>query len=237
MASFAISEEGDGTQNLDDHEEQPLSSDDATLRNPKRKKTKGEPKGRLKGVLEMNVPKKKASSKQTRNDQNNQQGEVSIHENLVLGGTSNTHQPTKKGFVDLLNAQFSGVNPNQAMRSWPDMSAPPGSIECFCYPRHQSFNCLQVLGNATGSISSKLGESQSSQVLANAIGSISSMLSESQSSQGEEVRARVNKWAEKATNGLIESVLPPESITNKTKLLLANALYFKGIWKEEFDEN
>ncbi|KAF6161124.1 hypothetical protein GIB67_007765 [Kingdonia uniflora] len=55
--------------------------------------------------------------------------------------------------------------------------------------------------------------------------------------KGEEVRAQVNKWAEKATNGLIESVLPPESITNKTKLLLTNALYFKGIWKEEFDES
>ncbi|KAF6170777.1 hypothetical protein GIB67_015729 [Kingdonia uniflora] len=37
----------------------------------------------------------------------------------------------------------------------------------------------QVLGNATGSISSKLGESQPSQVLANATRSISSMLSES----------------------------------------------------------
>ncbi|KAF6161120.1 hypothetical protein GIB67_007761 [Kingdonia uniflora] len=56
-------------------------------------------------------------------------------------------------------------------------------------------------------------------------------------SPGEEVRAQANKWAEKATNGLIESVLPPESITNKTKILLANALYFKGIWKKEFDES
>ncbi|KAF6168910.1 hypothetical protein GIB67_038407 [Kingdonia uniflora] len=69
------------------------------------------------------------------------------------------------------------------MRSWPDMSAPSGSIAGFGYPRHQSFNYLQVLGNATGSISLKLGESQSSQVLANATRSISSILSESQSSQ------------------------------------------------------
>ncbi|KAF6176052.1 hypothetical protein GIB67_000146, partial [Kingdonia uniflora] len=48
MASFAISKEGDGTQNLDDHEEQPLSDDDVTFQNPKGKKTKGDPKGRLK---------------------------------------------------------------------------------------------------------------------------------------------------------------------------------------------
>ncbi|KAF6156061.1 hypothetical protein GIB67_010985 [Kingdonia uniflora] len=144
MASFAISEEGDGTQNLNNHEEQPLSDNDATLRNSKRKKTKGEPKGRLKGgqnkhgeispdeTLALGTTNTYQTS---RNDQNNQQGEISIHENLVLGGTSNTHQPTK------------------------------------------------VLGNATGFISSKLGESQSSQVLANATGSIRLMLSKSQSSQ------------------------------------------------------
>ncbi|KAF6150797.1 hypothetical protein GIB67_020880 [Kingdonia uniflora] len=47
----------------------------------------------------------------------------------------------------------------------------------------------------------------------------------------------VNKWAEKATNGLIESVLLPGSIFENTELVLANALYFKGIWKEEFDES
>ncbi|KAF6135558.1 hypothetical protein GIB67_015411 [Kingdonia uniflora] len=121
------------------------------------------------------------------------------------------------------------------MRSWPDMSAPPGSIGGFGYPRHQcmpydsnhqpsvqgyaphfpsgyltqksrekmyapyhvptprGYNpffqrsytniYLQVFGNATGSISSKFGESQSSQVLANATMSIISMLSDSQSSQ------------------------------------------------------
>ncbi|KAF6166440.1 hypothetical protein GIB67_034991 [Kingdonia uniflora] len=74
------------------------------------------------------------------NDQNNQQGEVSIHENLVLGRTSNTHQPAKKSIVDLLNGQFSGVNLNQAMCSWPDMSVPPRLIGGFGNPRLQSMS-------------------------------------------------------------------------------------------------
>ncbi|KAF6143508.1 hypothetical protein GIB67_029677 [Kingdonia uniflora] len=52
----------------------------------------------------------------------------------------------------------------------------------------------------------------------------------------EEVRAEVNKWAEKATNGFIKDALPPGSIENRTRLLLTNALYFKGIWKYEFEE-
>ncbi|KAF6134306.1 hypothetical protein GIB67_035667 [Kingdonia uniflora] len=54
---------------------------------------------------------------------------------------------------------------------------------------------------------------------------------------GEEVRSQVNKWAEKATNGLINSILPLGSITNQTRFVLANALYFKGIWDTKFDKS
>ncbi|KAF6143500.1 hypothetical protein GIB67_029669 [Kingdonia uniflora] len=49
----------------------------------------------------------------------------------------------------------------------------------------------------------------------------------------EEVRAQVNKWAEEATNGLIQAVIPRGSIDKKMRLVLANTLYFKGIWKNE----
>ncbi|KAF6148157.1 hypothetical protein GIB67_011932 [Kingdonia uniflora] len=205
MASFAISVEGDGTKNLDDHDEQPLSDDDAILQNPKREKTNGELKGRLKGVLEMNVPKKKATSKQTSgqnkhgeispyetlvlgttntyqtsgNDQNNQQGEVNIHENHVFDGTFNIHQPTEKSFVDLLNGQFYGVNPNQAVCSWPYMSAPPGSIGGFGYPRHQSMSYDSYHQPSLQGYAPHFPSGYLTQVLANATGFISSILSES----------------------------------------------------------
>ncbi|KAL7155150.1 hypothetical protein ABFS83_03G055800 [Erythranthe nasuta] len=54
--------------------------------------------------------------------------------------------------------------------------------------------------------------------------------------KAEEVREEVNAWAEKETNGLIKDLLQPGSITPGTMLILANAVYFKGTWEEEFDE-
>lgn len=45
----------------------------------------------------------------------------------------------------------------------------------------------------------------------------------------------VNSWAEKQTSGLIKELLPPGSVDNSTRLIFANALYFKGAWNEKFD--
>ncbi|KAA3488884.1 serpin-ZX [Gossypium australe] len=39
----------------------------------------------------------------------------------------------------------------------------------------------------------------------------------------------------KETNGLIKEVLPPGSVDASTRLIFANALYFKGAWNEAFD--
>ncbi|CAA0827525.1 Serpin-ZX [Striga hermonthica] len=53
-------------------------------------------------------------------------------------------------------------------------------------------------------------------------------------SEADEVAKRVNAWAEEKTNGLIKQVLPPDSANNLTRLILANALYFKGTWNNYF---
>ncbi|KAF7137455.1 hypothetical protein RHSIM_Rhsim07G0232700 [Rhododendron simsii] len=50
-----------------------------------------------------------------------------------------------------------------------------------------------------------------------------------------EVTNEVNRWAEKQTNGLIKEVLPSGSVDELTRLIFANALYFKGAWIEKFD--
>ncbi|KAE9458520.1 hypothetical protein C3L33_09565, partial [Rhododendron williamsianum] len=50
-----------------------------------------------------------------------------------------------------------------------------------------------------------------------------------------EVTNEVNQWAEKETNGLIKEVLPSGSVDDSTRLIFANALYFKGAWIEKFD--
>lgn len=50
-----------------------------------------------------------------------------------------------------------------------------------------------------------------------------------------EVTNEVNSWAEKETNGLIKEFLPLGSVNNATRLIFANALYFKGAWNDKFD--
>ncbi|KAI9070664.1 hypothetical protein K1719_047372, partial [Acacia pycnantha] len=51
----------------------------------------------------------------------------------------------------------------------------------------------------------------------------------------EEVEQKVNSWVENATNGLIRKILPLDSLDHGTRLVLANALYFKGAWAKRFD--
>ncbi|XP_059279257.1 serpin-ZX-like [Lycium ferocissimum] len=50
-----------------------------------------------------------------------------------------------------------------------------------------------------------------------------------------EVAGQVNQWAEKETSGLIKEILPADSVDSATRLVFANALYFKGAWDEKFD--
>uniref|UniRef100_A0ACD5W9N4 Uncharacterized protein n=1 Tax=Avena sativa TaxID=4498 RepID=A0ACD5W9N4_AVESA len=50
-----------------------------------------------------------------------------------------------------------------------------------------------------------------------------------------EVAVQVNSWVEKITTGLIKEILPAGSVDNTTRLVLGNALYFKGAWTEKFD--
>ncbi|CAI0558486.1 unnamed protein product [Linum tenue] len=50
-----------------------------------------------------------------------------------------------------------------------------------------------------------------------------------------EVATEVNEWAEKHTNGVIKEVLPPDAVDSMTRLVLGNALYFKGAWDQKFD--
>ncbi|KAE9458519.1 hypothetical protein C3L33_09567, partial [Rhododendron williamsianum] len=53
--------------------------------------------------------------------------------------------------------------------------------------------------------------------------------------EADEVTNEVNQWAEKQTNGLIKEVLPSGSVNDSTRLIFANALYFKGAWTEKFN--
>ncbi|GFP92713.1 serpin-zx [Phtheirospermum japonicum] len=52
------------------------------------------------------------------------------------------------------------------------------------------------------------------------------------------VREEVNEWAYRKTEGLIIELIPSGSVNFRTRLLLANALYFRGLWDEDqFDKS
>ncbi len=50
-------------------------------------------------------------------------------------------------------------------------------------------------------------------------------------------RIEINKWVEDKTNGKIKDLIPAGVITDMTRLVLTNAIYFKGNWLWEFDKS
>ncbi len=53
----------------------------------------------------------------------------------------------------------------------------------------------------------------------------------------EPVRLEINGWVEEKTRNKIQDLLPQGSVTTDTRLVLTNAIYFKGSWAAEFDSN
>ncbi|CAL5049386.1 unnamed protein product [Urochloa decumbens] len=53
----------------------------------------------------------------------------------------------------------------------------------------------------------------------------------------EEARKQINSWVAKKTSNLIDSVLPPGMVKSNTRLVVATAIYFKGVWDTPFDKS
>ena len=46
----------------------------------------------------------------------------------------------------------------------------------------------------------------------------------------------INRWVAQETKDKIKDILPPGSLNDLTRLVLANAIYFKGAWAKRFDK-
>ena len=55
--------------------------------------------------------------------------------------------------------------------------------------------------------------------------------------QSEQSRTEINQWVEEQTNKKIQELIPQGSINASTKLILVNAIYFKGDWDVKFDKS
>ncbi|RLN33573.1 Serpin family protein [Panicum miliaceum] len=53
----------------------------------------------------------------------------------------------------------------------------------------------------------------------------------------EEARAQINSWVKEKTSNLIDSILPEGSVEKDTRLVVATAIYFKGIWRTPFSKS
>jgi len=52
----------------------------------------------------------------------------------------------------------------------------------------------------------------------------------------EAARLTINQWVEQQTGDKIKDLLQPGTLSNSTKLVLTNAIYFKGDWQTQFDK-
>lgn len=52
----------------------------------------------------------------------------------------------------------------------------------------------------------------------------------------ETARLQINAWVEEQTRNKIKNLIPPGGVDNNTRLALVNAVYFKGLWAEQFDK-
>ena len=52
----------------------------------------------------------------------------------------------------------------------------------------------------------------------------------------EKARNTINTWVEDKTRDKIKDIIPSGSFNQYTRLVLANAIYFKGNWKNQFDK-
>ncbi|XP_070841608.1 leukocyte elastase inhibitor-like [Chaetodon trifascialis] len=53
-------------------------------------------------------------------------------------------------------------------------------------------------------------------------------------SRFEQARVNINSWVEKQTQGKIKDVVAKDMVNSLTRLVLVNAIYFKGTWNEPF---
>jgi serpin B len=64
---------------------------------------------------------------------------------------------------------------------------------------------------------------------------LGTMVRETDFSLAEAAAKAINVWVEENTNNLIHDLVPADALNSLTRLVLANAIHFKGAWTKAFD--
>ena len=56
-------------------------------------------------------------------------------------------------------------------------------------------------------------------------------------SKGDETRRIINNFVEDKTHKKIKDMIPEGALDSLTRLVLVNAIYFKGNWANQFERN
>uniref|UniRef100_A0A673H7Q7 Serpin B6 n=1 Tax=Sinocyclocheilus rhinocerous TaxID=307959 RepID=A0A673H7Q7_9TELE len=104
---------------------------------------------------------------------------------------------------------------------------------------HSSFNKLMSELKKPGvqyvlSLANRLYGEQSYQFVEVRLKANNSMFEVDFKKKSEAARVNINKWVEKNTQEKIKNLLPQGSVHDATKLVLVNAIYFKGNWEKKF---
>jgi serpin B len=51
----------------------------------------------------------------------------------------------------------------------------------------------------------------------------------------EQARVEINDWVEERTRQRIKDLIPPDGLDTRVRMVLTNAIYFKGTWETQFD--
>lgn len=101
---------------------------------------------------------------------------------------------------------------------------------------YNSRNKRVAVMNIASRIWIKKGMRLQPEFAANIVGTFGSKVGKNNfADDGENSRRKINQWVKKSTGNTIREFLKPGTIDAMTRLVLVNAVYFKGKWKTPFD--
>lgn len=94
------------------------------------------------------------------------------------------------------------------------------------------------LGNATTEVANKIylqdGNKINPEYRDIAINKFNSDIETTNFAESQLAATKINQWVENRTNDKIKNLINPRMLDANTKLVLVNAIYFKGAWESEF---